>query len=107
MKMDIKTDGAAQINVAATFDRDAVSHYNRADVQEYVESRLDTNDILYASVITLELDGGNFTVQCKLHKAAISKRAVDDVAEMFEAMDGHIETWILTESVMKHPEIYK
>lgn len=107
MAHNIETRDAEPIHVAGTFGYETTRKYDRSKMQDYIKSMLDREDILYNSVITLEIDDEKMTVQCRLHKAAISKTAIDDIADIFEAMDGHIETWVSTESVMQHPEIYR
>lgn len=107
MQKKIKDEETAQIHVAGTFRQDKTDKYDRADMQKYVQRMLDEDDILYASVLTFQANSKKMVVQCKLHKAAINMSAIDDIANILESMDGNIDTWILTESAMHHPEVYK
>lgn len=97
----------AQVHVAGTFKKHLMDNYDRGKVQEYVKTMLEDEGILHGTVILLDSGEEKVTVQVRLHKATISKTAADKVAEIYEAMAGHIETWFLTESAMYHPEIYK
>lgn len=107
MDYDKMDDDGAQIHVAGTFGRVALKKYEKHELRDYIKTMLDGSDILYNSVIALEIDDEKITLQCRLHKTAISKTAVDEVDDVFQAVDGHIETWVTTESVMRHPEIYR
>lgn len=100
-------DGRSQIHIAATFFSDSVKGYDREGIQEYMETMLDEEDVVYTSVVTIEGNSDRTTVQCKLAKATISKTMIDIVEDIYRGMDGHIETWVSTESVLGHPEVYK
>ncbi len=107
MKRDNKDNETGQIHVAGVFLQSETDKYDRAEMQDYVETMLDKQDILYASVLTFQANSDKMVVQCKLHKAAINIGAIDSVVGILEAVDGNVETWILTESAMHHPEVYK
>lgn len=97
----------AQIHVAGTFRKREMDNYDQSNVRDYIKTMLEDKGILHGSIIVLEMEDEKVTIQVKLHKAAINKTSADAVSDVFEAMDGHIETWFVTESVMYHPEIIK
>lgn len=102
-----KRDDRAQIHIAAVFHKDEMDQYDQGSVREYLEVMLEDEDILHGTVLVMEPEGNKTTVQTRLHKASMSMDVAETIDEIYSAMSGHIETWILTESAMYHPEIYK
>jgi len=100
-------DDRAQVNVAGTFRKRKMDNYDKSRVSGYIETMLEDKDILHGTVLMIDPGEEKATIQTRLHKAAVSKTAMDTIADIYEAMEGHIETWMLTESTMHHPEIYK
>lgn len=100
-------DNRAQVHVAGTFRKRKMDNYDKSRVREYIETMLEDKDILHGTVLMIDPGDEKVTIQTRLHKAAVSKTAMDDIADIYNAMEGHIETWLLTESAMYHPEIYK
>lgn len=96
-----------EIHAAATFDKSQMGDYDRGEIIDYVKTMLDDDNVLYLTVLALDSGNGIVSVQTKLKKVAINTRTLDKVREIYKAMDGYKDTWILTESVMHHPEIYQ
>lgn len=107
MQTKFQEDRSKPINIAVAFDKNEVAHYDREKMREYAENRLEKHDIMYVSVVALDMESGAYTLQCKLNKAAINIDTIMKLDEAFGAMDGYIDMWILTESALYHPEIYK
>lgn len=107
MAIDNPDHNTSRIHIAAKFEKTKRHGYDKKEMREYVETMLEDTDIIYSSV--LMLDGGDdiVTIQVKFSKATVNSGALTEVLKIFQAMDGLVDTWILTESVMKHPEIYK
>jgi len=93
------------IHVAAKFGRGQSDNYNKTKMRDYIRTMLEDESILYDNTLIIEDGAGIMTVQVKRKKAAVSRNTLDDVTSVLEALEGHIETWVLSESVMNHPEI--
>lgn len=93
------------IHVAAKFKRSEVAQYDKQEVREYIQTMLKDDDILYDSILVIDNESDRMTVQVKMKKAAINSGTLDKVEGVLRALGGHLDTWILSESVMHHPEI--
>lgn len=97
---------SGRIHVAAIFNESGIEGYNRDEMREYVDVMLSDKDILHSSIVMMEKGDGTVIVQVKMDKATIDSKTLNKVESILSAMDGFKEMFVLTESVMKHPEIY-
>lgn len=107
MATDSPQAGRCRIHVAAKFEDKGIQNYDKKEMKEYIETMLDDKGIIYSSVLLLEMGTDTSTVQVKFGKVSLNSGALTEVLKIFQAMDGLVDTWVLTESVMKHPEIYR
>jgi len=96
----------SSIHIAATFKNQGGNTQDKDRMRSYIRTMLDDENLLYSNTLVIENGEGKMTVQVKLEKAAVNLEALKTVIGILEALEGHLDTWVITESVMGHPEIY-
>lgn len=99
-------DKSRGVNIAASFNEEEVRDYDRERLHRYMTSMLDGQQILHNGAMVMYPSSDKVVIQVKLNKSTVSKEIIDEIDDIFKALGGHIETWVLCDSVLEHPEIY-